>query len=151
MIVGVLKKDPEAQIPQKAHAMDAAYDIYANDNVELLPQDEPILVPTGVVLALPNGYAGLILPRSGLAGKYGVTVANSPGLVDPGYRGEVFVALVNHNPVRTHLVKKGDRIAQLLIVPFANSHLTEIPDEEKLNVYFPIGERGFGGFGSSGK
>ncbi len=152
MIVGIVRKNKNIELPNKAHVFDAGFDICASENVELLPQDEPKLISTGLVIALPKGYAGLILPRSGLAAKFGVTVTNSPGLIDAGYRGEIFVGLVNHHPTRTHLVSKGDKIAQLLIVPFANAYLAEMENEKELDRTFPsLDDRGTNGFGSSGK
>jgi dUTP pyrophosphatase len=151
-MIGLFKKDPNAQIPSRANKFDAGLDLYANKSFELLPQDQSVLVPTGLVIALPVGYAGLILPRSGLAAKYGVTVTNSPGLIDSGYRGEIFVSLTNHHPVRQHRVEQGDRIAQLLIVPFVwDTQFMEFDSEKSLNSTFSQDERGDGGFGSSGK
>ena len=151
-MIGLFKKDPNAQIPSRANKFDAGLDLYANKSFELLPQDQSVLVPTGLVIALPVGYAGLILPRSGLAAKYGVTVTNSPGLIDSGYRGEIFVSLINHHPVRQHRVEQGDRIAQLLIVPFVwDIQFMEFDSEKSLNSTFSQDERGDGGFGSSGK
>jgi len=152
MKIGLLKKESSAKYPTRANTFDAGLDLYANDDFELLTQDQPTLISTGLALAIPVGYAGLILPRSSLAAKYGVTVANSPGLIDSGYRGEIFVSLINHHPIREHRIKKGDRIAQLLIIPFLQKvKFLEFDSEKSLNNVFPIDERGDGGFGSSGK
>ena len=151
MKIGMMKLHVTAQEPTRANSFDAGWDLYSNEEVIILPQDEPILIGTGLVLAIPRDYAGLILPRSGLAGKFGVTVANSPGLIDSGYRGEVKVALVNHHPVRAHQVKKGDRIAQLMVVPFKKLKFDERNDLESLNSAYFVDERGDGGFGGSGK
>ena len=102
------------------------------------------MVPTGVAVAIPEGYAGLVLPRSGLAARHGVTVVNAPGLVDAGYRGELTVALLNTDPDSDYEVHRGDRIAQLVIVAVAAVEF-EVVDE------LPASERGGGGFGHSGR
>ena len=152
MKVGLLKKNINAKTPLRANVHDAGLDLCSSIEIELLPQDAPKMVSTGLVMALPVGYAGLILPRSGLAAKYGVTVVNSPGLVDSGYRGEIFVALINHHPTRVHKISVGDRIAQLLIVPFLKRiSFIEFSSEKALNYIFSPDGRGDGGFGSSGK
>ena len=134
--------DPEAQLPVAAHPGDAGLDLSSTIDVEV-PAGERAMVPTGVAVAIPEGHAGLVLPRSGLASRHGLTLANAPGLIDAGYRGEVTCAMVNLNqsvPVR---IKKGDRIAQLVIVA-----VPEVQPEwaEEL----PGSERGTGGFGSTG-
>ena len=100
------------------------------------------LVPTGIAVAIPPGYAGLVLPRSGLALRHGVTVLNAPGLIDAGYRGEVKVLLVNHDREPAAFAR-GDRIAQLVITPFAHANLTVVDE-------LPPSHRGSGGFGSTG-
>ena len=127
-----------------AHEGDAGMDIRSNEEIMLRP-GERALVGTGMAIAVPAGYAGLVLPRSGLASKHGITVANAPGLIDSGYRGEVMVALVNHDAHEPFLIERGMRIAQLLVV--AVPHLT-------VNVCESLPEsadgRGTGGFGSSG-
>ncbi len=101
------------------------------------------IVGTGLAVAIPPGYAGLVLPRSGLASKKGLTLANSPGLIDPGYRGEVRLALVNLDREEVVEVKKGERVAQLVLVPVAGLELKEVEE-------LPPSERGEGGFGSTG-
>jgi dUTP pyrophosphatase len=133
-----------ARLPTAAHAWDAGYDLTAAEHAELLPAGGRQLVGTGVRIALPEGYAGLVLPRSGLASRHGVTLINSPGLIDAGYRGEVRVALVNHDPHEPYTVTPGDRIAQLVVIPVAAVTWREVPA-------LPPSERGSGGFGSSGQ
>ncbi len=134
--------DPEAKLPQRAHQGDAGLDLASTIDVEVLA-GERAMVPTGVAVAIPPGHAGLVLPRSGLASRHGLTLANAPGLIDGGYRGEITCAVVNLNrsvPVR---IVRGDRIAQLVIVA--------VPDvEPEWAEALPESERGVGGFGSSG-
>ena len=133
---------PEAVLPTRAHPGDAGLDLYSAVDVDVRPGERE-MVPTGVAVAIPEGHAGLVLPRSGLASRHGLTLANAPGLIDAGYRGEVICATVNldrEHPVR---IQKGDRIAQLLVVPFAEL----APDwVEQL----PGSDRGEDGFGSTG-
>ena len=134
--------DPDAVLPVRAHPGDAGLDLRSAVDVEVAP-GERALVPTGVAVAIPDGHAGLVLPRSGLASKQGLTMANAPGLIDAGYRGEVICAVVNldrDTPVR---ISKGDRIAQLVVV--AVPELTAEWMEE-----LPPTTRGEGGFGSTG-
>lgn len=133
-----------ARLPAAAHAWDAGYDLTAAEHAELLPAGGRQLVGTGVRIALPEGYAGLVLPRSGLASRHGVTLINSPGLIDAGYRGEVRVALVNHDPHEPYTITPGDRIAQLVVIPVAAVTWQEV-------TALPPSERGSGGFGSSGQ
>ncbi|MFN2543206.1 MAG: dUTP diphosphatase [Actinomycetota bacterium] len=133
---------PDAQLPCAAHPGDAGLDLSSTIEVEV-PAGERAMIPTGAAVAIPEGHAGLVLPRSGLASRHGLTLANAPGLIDAGYRGEVTCAVVNLNrsvPVR---VRKGDRIAQLVVVP-----IPEVRPEwvEEL----PESSRGAGGFGSTG-
>jgi dUTP pyrophosphatase len=146
--------------PLKAHADDAAYDLRAAEECFLFPR-ERYTVKTGVRLALPKGFAGQILPRSGLADKRGITVLNAPGLIDPGYRGEIGVVLWNTGSVKhgnheddaPFWVRRGDRIAQLLIIRTADVKLYYVNPK---NYHFYGGEqapgaRGEGGFGSTGR
>jgi dUTP pyrophosphatase len=133
---------PDAVLPSYAHSGDAALDLAANADAEVSP-GERVMIPTGLAVAIPEGYAGLVLPRSGLASKHGLTVANSPGLIDSGYRGEVNCAVVNLDRVETVSIRKGDRIAQLLIVP---APAVDPAWAEEL----PSSARGEGGFGSTG-
>jgi dUTP pyrophosphatase len=140
--VPVRRLDPDLPLPAYAHPGDAGADLVAAADVELAPGERK-LVPTGVAVALPAGYVGLVHPRSGLAARLGVTVLNAPGTVDAGYRGEIFVNLVNHDPSNTVKIARGDRIAQLLVqrVERAVFHVVdELPDTA----------RGAGGHGSTG-
>ncbi|MGH2740795.1 MAG: dUTP diphosphatase [Actinomycetota bacterium] len=134
--------DPGATLPRYAHEGDAALDLAANGDV-LVGPGERALVPTGFAVAIPDGFAGLVLPRSGLASKHGLTLANAPGLVDSGYRGEIMIAVVNLDPREKVEIQKGDRIAQLLIVPHASVEPVEVDE-------LPSSGRGEGGFGSTG-
>ena len=134
--------DPGAVLPEAQHPGDAGLDLRANLDVEVLP-GERAMIPTGLAVAIPDGHAGLVLPRSGLASKRGLTLANAPGLIDAGYRGEVVVAVVNLDRTESVKVAQGDRIAQLVIVALplvAPSWVSELP----------ASERGEGGFGSTG-
>ena len=134
----------EAAAPRRANAGDAGFDLVAVDEHRLAPSGGRALVGTGLAIAIPHGFAGLVLPRSGLAINHGVTCANAPGLIDSGYRGEIRVALVNHDPEHEYVVHAGDRIAQLLI--------TAVPAVTLLAVdELPPSERGAGGFGSTGR
>ena len=133
---------PEGQLPRAQHPGDAGLDLCAAEGITVKP-GERAMVPIGVAVAIPDGHAGLVLPRSGLASKKGLTLANAPGLIDPGYRGEVFCAVVNldrHEPVE---ISAGDRIAQLVIVALPDllpAFVEELPESS----------RGAGGFGSTG-
>ncbi|MGH8959039.1 MAG: dUTP diphosphatase [Acidimicrobiia bacterium] len=130
-----------ASIPKAAHPGDAGFDIAASEAVDLLP-GERALVPTGLAMAIPVGYAGLVVPRSGLAIRHGISVVNGPGLYDSGYRGEMRVILINHGkePVR---IEVGDRIAQLVIVAIPVVSWEEVEELSE-------SERGVSGFGSTG-
>jgi len=112
--VAVRQLDPDLPMPTYAHPGDAGADLYAATAVDISAGDRAV-VPTGVAIELPDGYVGLVHPRSGLAAKLGVTVLNAPGTVDSGYRGEIMVILVNHDPASTAHISRGDRIAQLVI------------------------------------
>ena len=134
--------DPSAPLPAYGKPGDAGLDLTSAVDVEVGP-GERALVPTGVAVAIPEGHAGLVLPRSGLASRHGLTLANAPGLIDSGYRGEVTCAVVNLDRRRAVSIKKGDRIAQLVVVP--------VPSLEPAWVDELSGsERGEGGFGSTG-
>jgi dUTP pyrophosphatase len=134
--------DPDAALPARAHPGDAGFDLRSAVDVEVGP-GERAMVPTGVAVAIPSGHAGLVLPRSGLASRHGLTMANAPGLIDAGYRGEVVCAVVNLDRSEPVRIARGDRIAQLVIVP--------IPDLEPEWVdELPPTSRGEGGFGSTG-
>jgi dUTP pyrophosphatase len=134
--------DADAALPEAAHPGDAGLDLRASADVEVLP-GERAMIPTGVAVAIPDGHAGLVLPRSGLASKQGLTLANSPGLIDAGYRGEVVVAAVNLDRTEAVKVARGDRIAQLVVVALPQ---VEPAWADEL----PASARGGGGFGSTG-
>lgn len=140
--VEVRRLDPELPLPAYAHPGDAGADLVAAADVELAPGERK-LVPTGIALALPEGYVGLVHPRSGLATRLGVTVLNAPGTVDAGYRGEILVNLVNHDPAVTVKISRGDRIAQLLVQRVERA-VFDVVDELSGTV------RGAGGHGSTG-
>jgi dUTP pyrophosphatase len=134
--------DPEAVLPERARPGDAGLDLRSAIDVEVGP-GERAMVPTGLAVAIPDGYAGLVLPRSGLASAYGLTMANAPGLIDTGYRGEVICAVVNLDRNEAVKIARGDRIAQLVVV--AVPDLDPVWMEE-----LPSSTRGEGGFGSTG-
>ena len=134
--------DPEAVLPSHAHPGDAGLDLRSAIDVEVAPGAR-VPIPTGLAVAIPEGYAGLVLPRSGLASKHGLTMANAPGLIDAGYRGEVICAVVNLDREHAVRIARGDRIAQLVIVA--------VPDVAPRSVEeLPATARGEGGFGSTG-
>lgn len=135
--------DPEASLPEQAHPGDAGLDLRSVMDVRVEP-GERVMVRTGLAVAIPEGHAGLVLPRSGLASKHGLTLSNAPGLIDAGYRGEVVCAVVNLDPEEPVSIAKGDRIAQLVIV--------EVPEVRAAWVdELPGSTRGEGGFGSTGR
>lgn len=134
--------DPELPEPTYAHPGDAGADLVARTGVELAPGGRA-LVPTGVSIALPDGYVALVHPRSGLAAKHGITVVNAPGTVDAGYRGEISVTLLNTDARESFTVHRGDRIAQLVVQQVSRARFVRA---ERL----PGSDRGAGGFGSSG-
>jgi dUTP pyrophosphatase len=130
-----------AVVPERAYAGDAGLDLAACERVELGPGERAV-VPTGLAVAIPEGYAGFVQPRSGLAARDGISVVNSPGLVDSGYRGEIKVVLLNTDRRRAWTAEAGERIAQLVVVP--------VPELEPVEVEeLPTSERGARGFGSS--
>jgi dUTP pyrophosphatase len=134
--------DPAAELPAQAHVGDAGLDLRSTIDVEVLP-GERAMVPTGLCVAIPEDHAGLVLPRSGLASRHGLTLANAPGLIDSGYRGEVTCAVVNLDRDQAVKIRKGERIAQLVVValpPILPSWVEELPPST----------RGEGGFGSTG-
>jgi dUTP pyrophosphatase len=135
--------DPDASLPEQAHPGDAGLDLRSVVDVEVKP-GERVMVRTGLAVAIPDGHAGLVLPRSGLASKHGLTLSNAPGLIDAGYRGEVVCAVVNLDREESVRIDKGDRIAQLVIV--------EVPEVSPTWVdELPGSRRGEGGFGSTGR
>ena len=140
----VLRLDPDLPLPAYARAGDAGVDLVAREDVTLAPAGGRALVATGIAIALPEGYAGLVQPRSGLAFKHGVTVLNTPGLIDSGYRGELKVCLINHDPTEPFEVTRGERIAQLVVQAVENVNFVEVDSLDE-------SERGDKGFGSSGR
>lgn len=143
MELPVAKLTDEAVLPTRAHAGDAGLDLYASETARVGP-GERWSVGTGIAVEIPDGYAGQVLPRSGLAKEHGIALVNSPGLIDSGYRGEIRVLLLNTDPAETFRVAVGDRIAQLMISPVALAQPVRVE---------AVGDsqRGNGGFGSSGR
>jgi dUTP pyrophosphatase len=135
---------PGARIPERAYAGDAGYDLAAAENLVLAPGERAV-IRTGIAIAVPDGYAGLVLPRSGLAVRHGISLVNAPGLIDPGYRGELMVSLINHDREETFEVETGMRIAQLVLVRAAEARFVSVELLEE-----GADGRGEGGFGSSG-
>jgi dUTP pyrophosphatase len=138
----IQRLDPELPLPAYAHPGDAGADLVAAEDVELLPGERAV-VPTGVAIALPNGYAAFIHPRSGLGAKLGVTIVNAPGTVDAGYRGEIKVTLLNTDKRDTVRLRRGDRIAQMVVQRVERAVFHEV-------VTLPGAARGANGFGSTG-
>jgi dUTP diphosphatase len=130
-------------VPERAYTGDAGLDLVACERVELAP-GQRALVGTGLAVAIPEGYAGFVQPRSGLAARHGLTVVNSPGLVDSGYRGELRVVLLNTDASESFVVEPGMRIAQMVVLPVPEVELVEVDE-------LPSSERGVRGFGSSAK
>jgi len=143
MELPVTKLQDEAILPTRAHEGDAGLDLYACESAHIGP-GERWSVGTGVGVAIPDGHAGLVLPRSGLARDHGISLVNSPGLIDSGYRGELRVLLLNNDPAETFRVEAGDRIAQLVLVPIA------LPTPVAVEA-LADSARATGGFGSSGR
>jgi dUTP pyrophosphatase len=135
---------PEARVPARAYSGDAGYDLAAAEEVVLAPGERAV-VAIGIAITVPDGYAGLVLPRSGLAARHGISLVNAPGLIDPGYRGEIMVPLINHDREETFEVVIGMRIAQLVLVRAAEAQFVSVELLEE-----GVDERGEGGFGSSG-
>lgn len=142
--IPIVRLDPDLPLPAYATEGDAGADLVARDDVELAPRGGRALVATGAAVAIPPGYAGFVQPRSGLALKHGVTCLNTPGLIDSGYRGELKVLLVNTDPETPFLVRRGERIAQLVVAPAPRVRFAEVDD-------LPPSPRGAGGFGSTGR
>ncbi|MCW2881383.1 MAG: dUTP diphosphatase [Sphaerisporangium sp.] len=139
----IQRLDPELPLPAYAHPGDAGADLHAAEDVELLPGERAV-VGTGVAIALPDGYAAFVHPRSGLAATFGVTLVNAPGTVDAGYRGEIRVTLLNTDAKDAVRLRRGDRIAQLVVQQVEKAAFYEV---ERL----PGSARGAGGFGSTGR
>ena len=142
MNLPVKRLRPDAVVPERAYAGDAGLDLAACDRVELAP-GERALVGTGLAVAIPEGHAGFVQPRSGLAAKHGITIVNAPGLIDAGYRGELKVALLNTDARAAFVVEPGMRIAQLVVLALPAIAPVEVDE-------LPASDRGAGGFGSSG-
>jgi dUTP pyrophosphatase len=140
--VAIVRLDTDLPLPSYAHPGDAGADLRTTVDVTLAP-GERALVPTGIGIALPDGYVALVHPRSGLAARHGLSIVNSPGTVDAGYRGEVKVMLINHDPVEAVELRRGDRIAQLVIQRFERARFVEVGQ-------LPDSVRGEGGYGSTG-
>lgn len=141
--VALVQVDPDLPVPSYARAGDAGADLYARTGALLDPGGGRAVVPTGVRIAIPPGYAGFVQPRSGLALRHGITLANSPGLIDSGYRAELAVVLINTDPRSSFEVRRGDRIAQLVIQRVETARFVAACD-------LPPSERGTGGFGHTG-
>ena len=140
----VRRLDPDLPLPDYARPGDAGIDLVAREDVELGPSGGRALVPTGIAIALPEGYAGFVQPRSGLALRHGVTCLNTPGLIDSGYRGELKVLLVNTDPSESFVVTRGERIAQLVVQAVERVAFVEVDDLDGTH-------RGEQGFGSTGR
>ena len=134
--------DPDLPVPAYEHPGDAGLDLRSRESLRLGP-GQRAMVPTGVTLALPPGYVALVCPRSGLASRHGIGLVNAPGVIDAGYRGEISVVIINHDPATDYEIQRGDRIAQLLVQPVSTAALVPV---ERL----PGSHRGSGGFGSTG-
>lgn len=144
LTIPVRRLDPDLPLPGYAHPGDAGADLVAREDVLLVAGGGRALVPTGIAIAIPAGWAGFVQPRSGLALRHGVTVLNSPGLIDSGYRDELKVVLVNTDPTDDYQVHRGDRIAQLVLRPVASAVFAPVDE-------LPISHRDTGGFGSTGR
>jgi dUTP pyrophosphatase len=131
----------DARLPEHAYVGDAGLDLAACEPVSLSPGERAV-VPTGLAVAIPDGYAGFVQPRSGLAARHGVTIVNAPGLIDSGYRGEIQVVLLNTDREQTFTAEAGERIAQLVVLALPEVSLREVEE-------LPPSERGVRGFGSS--
>jgi dUTP pyrophosphatase len=142
MTLKVRRLDGRAQLPRRAYPGDAGLDLYALEDAVLDP-GERASVRTGIAVEIPDGEAGLVLPRSGLAARHGIALVNAPGLIDAGYRGEVLVLLLNTDRDATFMIAAGDRIAQLVLVKVQTPEIVEVEE-------LAVSERGAGGFGSSG-
>lgn len=140
--VAIVRLDPDLPLPSYAHPGDAGADLHTTVDVSLAP-GERALVPTGIGVALPEGYVALVHPRSGLAARHGLSIVNTPGTVDAGYRGEVKVMLINHDPVTAVELRRGDRIAQLVFQRVERARFVEVGQ-------LPDSVRGPGGYGSTG-
>ena len=143
LAVSIVRLDPELALPEYAHPGDAGMDLCAREDGVLAAGGGRLLMPTGIAIAIPQGYAGFVLPRSGLALKHGISVVNAPGLIDSAYRGEIKVVLLNTDPAAEYHVRRGDRVAQLVLQRVEEVVWTEVDSLDGL-------DRG-GGFGHSGR
>ena len=141
--IQIQRLDKDLPLPQYAKPGDAGLDVYARIDCTLAP-GERALIPTGIAIAMPDGYVCLAHPRSGLAAKHGISIVNAPGTIDSGYRGEIQIILINTDTGNLFEVKRGDRIAQLVFQRVESAHFEEVDE-------LPTSERGDGGFGSTGK
>ncbi len=139
----VQRLDEGLPLPERAHPGDAGFDLRSTVDLVLAP-GERALVPTGIAVAIPTGYAGLVQPRSGLAARHGVGIVNAPGLIDAGYRGEIKVIVINLDTTESFEIHRDDKIAQIVFYPVPEAKLREVDE-------LPESERGAGGFGSSGR
>ena len=140
--IHVVRLDPDLPLPAYAHPGDAGADLLTTVDVTLRP-GERAMVPTGIALALPEGYVALVHPRSGLAAKHGLSIVNAPGTIDAGYRGEIKVMLINHDPAEPIELRRGDRIAQVVVQRFEQARFVEVTE-------LADSTRGSGGYGSTG-
>ncbi len=140
--IAILRLDADLPLPAYAHPGDAGADLLTTVDVTLAP-GERALVPTGIAMALPQGYVALVHPRSGLAARHGLSIVNTPGTIDAGYRGEIKVLLINHDPRDSIELRRGDRVAQLVIQRYEQAHFSEVTE-------LPESSRGDGGYGSTG-
>lgn len=141
--IDIVQLDTELPLPAYAHAGDAGLDLYARDDLTLEPGGQRGLMPTGIAIAIPIGFCGLVLPRSGLALKHGISVVNAPGLIDAAYRGEIKVVLINTDPTEPYTFHRGDRVAQLMIQPVTTVAWNPVASLD--------GHDRGGGFGHSGR
>jgi len=142
MQVMIKRLDPDLPLPRYAHEGDAGLDLYAAQDVTIAPFQR-VLIPTGIATAIPEGYAGFVQPRSGLAIKQGLSLVNTPGLIDSHYRGEIKVIAINLDPEKPIVISRGDKLAQLVIQAVAHAELIEVAELDET-------VRGEGGFGSTG-
>jgi dUTP pyrophosphatase len=140
--ISIRRIDPDVPLPSYAHPGDAGADLVTTEAVTIKP-GERVLVGTGIAIALPEGFAAFVHPRSGLGARHGLSIVNTPGTVDAGYRGEIKVALINHDPSEPVVLRRGDRIAQLVVQRVEHALFVEVDD-------LPESVRGAGGYGSTG-
>jgi dUTP pyrophosphatase len=145
--LAVVRLDPDLPLPARAHDGDAGVDLYSAEDVELLP-GQRALVSTGIAVAIPQGMVGLVHPRSGLAARLGLSIVNTPGTIDAGYRGEIKVSLINLDPTTPIVLRRGDRIAQLVVQRVELPELVEVASFDEAGMADTT--RGQGGHGSSG-